>query len=63
MRKREDDVADVEEKYAEIKGLENPTTLDAKLTSLRGRWKEVGRCGVFRSLCHRSGSKETSFSL
>ena len=41
IKKKESDVSDVEKHYNEISGLENPTTLSAKLSALRGKWKEV----------------------
>ena len=37
----EDEVKEVERRCGGMEGLERPTTIDAKLTTLRGKWKEV----------------------
>jgi len=41
VRRKENDVKEIEERYSSMQGLEKPTTLDARLTTLRGKWKEV----------------------
>ena len=35
------ELAVLEQRCVEIEGLENPTTLDAKLATVRGKWKQV----------------------
>lgn len=41
---KESELTQVEEFSCQTPGLESPTTLDAKASTLRGKWKEVNIC-------------------
>jgi len=51
VHNKEKELQILEEKCSAIEGLESPSTLDAKLTTVRGKWKQVpGYIHMFHQL-------------